>query len=190
MASKRLSADGASEILQFKVTLRHVRPSIWRRFQVPSHYTLAALHEVLQVVMGWWNSHLHEFRIGETRWGEPDDDFGSDVVDERSVTIADLELKVKARLVYTYDFGDTWEHDLVLEKVISVESRPVRAAVIAGKRAAPPEDCGGPWGYANLCHVLAHPRHKEHAEMKEWAGEIEPDEFDVEELNAELKQLR
>lgn len=172
-------------IYQFKITLKDVRPPVWRRFLVPDWITLEDFNEVVEDVMGWFGLHLHEFIINGVRYGSPDPDGDHDfdeVVDERSVTLRKLRLSVKDKIRYDYDFGDDWRHDLLLEKVLPADER-VLPVCLKGARACPPEDSGGPWGYQELLEVLKNPEHEDYESVKEWIGEIDPEDFDLESLN-------
>ena len=142
-------------IYQLKVTLKWSRPPIWRRLQIASTDNLEDLHIALQIVMGWTNSHLHEFASGRDRFGVPDEEFSSDVHDEIEYRMDQVLQKEKDRLNYTYDFADGWEHDVVLRR--SFEAKGARESLqwLDGVGACPPEDCGGPSGFRNLCESLA-----------------------------------
>ena len=180
----------APKARQIKVTLSGIRPPIWRRLAVSDEATLAQLHDVLQVAMGWEDCHLHCFRIDGVRYG-PDDERGFDLdeTDESTVTVAQAFATAR-RGVYEYDFGDSWEHELLVEKTEVPAVLSGVALCSTGKRACPPEDCGGVWGYANLLSGLADPTHEEHDELLEWAGEdFDPEAFEPEVVNAYLKQL-
>lgn len=179
----------ADTAYQLKITMREIRPPIWRRVRVPGDVTLARVHNVLQEAFGWTNTHLHQFRVGHECFGVPDRDGwgGPDVIDERRVRLDDVA-QVKSRLVYEYDFGDGWEHDVVVERVDPV-SEPVPTC-LDGRRSRPPEDCGGPHGYANLLEALGDPNHPEHAEMREWAGPyFHPEECDLAFINKQLRAV-
>jgi hypothetical protein len=174
-----------AEIYQIKVTLNGSKPPIWRRIQVPGNYTLAQMHAVLQVVMGWTNSHLHAFTVGGISFGHPDPEL--DFEDERKVRLSQLVPEEKARFLYEYDFGDNWEHVLEVEKILPPEPGAQYPVCLAGKRAGPPEDCGGVWGYADFLEAIRDPEHPEHEEMREWVGgEFDPEAFDREAINREL----
>ena len=177
-------------VYRLKVTIRHVRPPVWRRLEVPGDVTLSDLHRVLQAAFGWSDSHLHQFVVGGRFYGEPDpeNDWGPTVVDERRVRLGALAAQGVKKLVYEYDFGDGWEHDVVVEKATPPESGVAYPRCLAGRRACPLEDSGGPWGYANLLTVLGDPEHPEHAELREWAGEeLDPEAFDIDMINAALR---
>ena len=179
------------EIYQLKVTLSGVKPPIWRRVLVPCDLTLAQLHTVLQTAMGWENYHLHEFRIGGLTIGAPDPDAPRTLLNEKKVRLRNVLDKVGAKGVYTYDFGDGWEHNIVVEKVLTPEPGVEYPVCTAGKRRGPPEDSGGPFGYENLLEALGNPKHEEHKAMREWIGEgFEPEVFSVDDVNRRLALLR
>ena len=179
-------------IYQIKVTLRHIHPPIWRRIQVAGDTHLGQLHHILQDVMGWTDSHLHAFVIGGDTYGVPDPDFPDDMEmeNERNVRL-DKIAQEGGTLIYEYDFGDNWEHKLKIEKVFEPEPGTPYPACIKGQRACPPEDCGGPWGYANVLEALNDPGHEEHEEMREWVGEeFDPELFELDEVNEILQAGR
>ncbi len=122
--------------------------------------SLSRLHAVLQIVMGWTNSHLHQFKAGGRYYGEPDPEFAEmlEVVDERQVRLNQIAPDVKARFVYEYDFGDSWEHELVVEKILSAEKGAQYPRCMDGKRACPPDDVGGVWGYQDFLEAMRDPR--------------------------------
>jgi hypothetical protein len=179
----------AERLLQLKVTLLDIEPPIWRRILVPDNYSLAELHEILQVAMGWTFSHLHSFRWQNEHWGEPseeDDVFGTPTQDERHGFLLRFFTKTGDCLLYEYDFGDGWEHQIELERAEPFDpARPVPVC-LAGARACPPEDCGGAGGYADILHALKHPRARGRAELLEWLDEYDPEAFDVEAVNRRL----
>ncbi len=139
------------DVLQLKIALRGVsKPSVWRRVQVRADATFAALHEVIQAAFGWTDTHLHSFEYEGVRIGIPDPEWEDDCADETETTLAEVLLGPKDRIRYAYDFGDDWEHDIVLEKVSEPNADDSRPVLMTGKGACPPEDCGGPWGYAEM----------------------------------------
>jgi len=181
---------------QLKITLQGSKPPIWRRVVVMPTLTFASLHQVIQLAMGWDDCHLHEFNVNGERIGRPpaaDDLMGmeadDDLRDERKVRLSQFLLQPKQKFSYTYDFGDSWEHLLVLEKILpGAVAKPI---CLAGKMACPPEDCGGLYGYMRLLDVLSHPRHPEHEEMKEWCGDNwDAEAFDVEATNRCLAKVK
>ena len=175
---------------QIVVTLCEIDdPPVWRRLLVPSATSLNRLHDVLQAAMGWQNSHLHSFTDGHRTYGHPDPELG--FRDERSVRLGDLDTD---RLGYTYDFGDGWEHEIVVEAVIDAEAGEHYPCCLDGGGACPPEDCGGPPGYQQLRAVLADPTDAEHLDMVAWLGlsraaEFDAGAFDVGEVNQRLRSL-
>ena len=171
-------------VLELKVTLREVVPPVWRRVRVRSTTTLGKFHDLLQVVMGWTNSHLHEFEAGGATYGERDPEF-SERKSDRVALLGDVLRQAGDRLVYEYDFGDGWEHDVVLENVLPPDpGRGKYPCVLAGARACPPEDCGGAGGYEDLLRVLGDPSDPEHEHTVRWVnGSFDPEEFDAAALN-------
>jgi hypothetical protein len=193
--AKKKQEKAPSEIYQLEITLLGSKPRIWRRFEVPANITLASLHYIIQTVMGWENSHLHQFTIGEERYGEiiPDVVSGMDLemTDERKIKLGDVVGNVGDRFMYEYDFGDSWEHGLKVLKTGPPEPGVRYPVCLAGKRACPPEDCGGVWGYENLLEIIADPSHEEHGSMMEWLGEeFDPEAFDLDEINGTLRRMR
>lgn len=172
-------------MLTLKVTLRHVQPPVWRRLRVPSTITLGDLHDVLQTSLGWSNSHMHMFRIGRDYYGVADHE-DPQTQNEKKIQLEQIT-KATPRFVYAYDMGDDWEHDVVLEKS---DSTSETISCLDGKRAVPPEDCGGPPGYENLLKALANPTHPEHDDLKEWVGPYwKVDHFDIGLVNKELRRI-
>jgi hypothetical protein len=179
--------------LILKITLRGIRPPVWRRVRVASDMTLRTLHQVIQEAMGWQDAHLHEFEVGKRRYGEPSDDGWPGMErthSESKVKLGSLVDQGIRRFQYLYDFGDGWEHAVAIEKIGPLDPQQQYPSLITGKRACPPEDCGGVPGYYRLLEVLADPTDEEHAELSEWVGDdFDPDRFDAEALNAALAAL-
>jgi hypothetical protein len=180
---------GTGKILQFKVTLREIDPPIWRRIQVPAAYTFWDLHVAMQDAMGWTDSHLHEFCVGDPadraapRIGIPNDDaFEGDpeTLPGWQVPVLEHLREPGDRVAYEYDFGDGWEHEVVLEEILPRASAGKYPRCIAGERACPPEDCGGVPGYESLLEALRDPDHEQHEEFVEWlGGAYDPAAFDA-----------
>jgi hypothetical protein len=144
-------AIGPDEILQLKITLKGIsKPPVWRRVQVRADTTFATLHQIIQAAFGWTDTHLHSFEYEGEQIGVPDPESGDECADEGATTLEVVLLGPKDRVRYTYDFGDNWEHDIVLEKVMEPDTNDERPVLLTGRGACPPEDCGGPWGYAEL----------------------------------------
>jgi hypothetical protein len=180
---------------QLKITLREVKPAVWRRLLIPADFKLDRVHRTLNWAMGWTDSHLHEFEVGKQRYGIPDVWEASpdeeDVIPERKVTLSTVLPKEQSRGRYIYDFGDFWQHDLLVEKILEADVDGVYPVCLDGKGACPPEDCGGVSGYAELRKVIADPAHPEHQSMLLWlGGHFHPDEFSVAQVNARLRSLR
>ncbi len=181
------------EIYQIKVTLRDSRPPIWRRIQVSSDTTLAKLHRILQRVMGWEDAHLHQFIIRDERYGVPDkEDVGPrQTRDERKYILREVVPGERSQFGYNYDFGDYWQHVLVVEKTFPPEEGVRYPVCLAGARACPPEDVGGLPGYENFLEAMRNPEHPEHNEFSEWiGGDFDPEAFDLGEINQTLRSLR
>jgi len=191
MAAK---ASDAGSIYRLKVTLRDIRPPVWRRIEVPGELTLAALHDVLQTAFGWTESHLHQFDVDGALFAVPIADglgWGREVEDEVRARLCDVVGKRVKKFTYEYDFGDGWEHVIAVEAIVPAEPGSAYPRCLAGRRAGPPEDCGGPWGYAELLAAVADPDHPDHEDMCDWlGGGSDPGAFDVDAVNASLAPLR
>lgn len=171
-------------VYQFKITLKEVKPTVWRRIQVPESYTFWHLHVAIQDAMGWMDSHLHAFRVVNPKTGEqdeigiPDDDGDLEFIPGWEVDIADYFSTENRTAGYEYDFGDDWEHSVVLEKILPSEKGFQYPVCLDGERSCPPEDCGGPPGYERFLEAIKNPRHKEHKSMLEWVGGgFDPEDF-------------
>ena len=184
---------GDGRIYQLKVALKGSKPPIWRRILIPADMELIDLHDAIQAAMGWDDAHLHQFKQGRTFYlPDPEDGFmgfgGFDTEDSTGVRVGDLLHKEKDKIVYEYDFGDSWEHTVTLEKILDPEEGLAYPVCIKGKRACPPEDCGGIWGYYNLLEILDDPKCDEHQGMLDWVGDdIDPEAFDLDAANARMK---
>jgi hypothetical protein len=173
------------QIFQFKITLKDVKPPIWRRIQVPGACTFWDLHVAIQDAMGWLGYHLHEFRLrapdgGMLSIGIPDEDFDSGILPGWKHRVAKYLSLAQPRCEYVYDFGDDWRHKVELEKVLPAEPNVTYPRCLKGRRASPPEDCGGPWGYAELLEVLADPQHEQYGEAKAWVEMMKERPFNPE----------
>lgn len=196
-AVETTSGKAHPAIYQLKVVLLGTKPLIWRRLQVPGNANLGWLHAVLQVAMGWTNSHLHHFLTADARYSDPStiDDMGFDDEpdrDEAKATLAQVAPDEDAPFGYEYDFGDSWEHEITVEKILPPDTAAATTALcLEGARACPPEDCGGIWGYAELLKTLKNPKHPEHQMMKEWLGRpFDAEAFDVAKANLWLRKLK
>ena len=184
----------ANKIYQIQVALKECKPKIWRRLLIPSNLLLSDLHKIIQTAMGWTNTHLHQFiknrtyytvkMEGDDMWDEMDN------VDYKKMKISDLLTKEKERISYEYDFGDGWQHEVILEKILPVDDTIKYPICLTGKMNCPPEDCGGVWGYENMLEILKQPKHEEYEELVEWLGDedFDPEYFDKEEVNELLRE--
>jgi hypothetical protein len=176
----------SGRVYQLHIALRGIRPPVWRRVQVPGTLPLAGLHDVIQTVFGWTDSHLHQFFIGDAAYGRPMD-FDEAVLDEAASTLAEAVGARVKRFMYVYDFGDDWVHDVAVEKLIAGNSGSERPLCIGGKRRRPPEDCGGVPRYREFLKAIRDPSHEEHEAMLEWVGgSFDPEVFDVAAVNRGL----
>jgi hypothetical protein len=192
-ASKRAGRSPAlPTIYQVKITIEEIEPPIWRRLHVPADMALATFHDVIQAAFGWWNYHLHQFLVDSLHFGVPDPEFADELpatIDERNVRLRDL---VRAsKMVYEYDFGDSWNHLIEIESLSVDVDLGVRYPVCTGgERARPPEDCGGTAGYQELLEILATPDHEEHRSMKTWVGRtFDPEKFDLRAVNRAMRRV-
>jgi hypothetical protein len=151
---------------------------IWRRIRVPESYSLHQLHRILQLLFGWLDYHLYAFELGDRRFEAPDPEAEGE--DSNRTTLASLHLAANARLEYTYDFGDEWLHEIVVETVVpGVDDVDLLPELLDGERAGPHEDSGGPGLYMERLLAFRDPTRPEHDELQEWAGaHYDPDRFD------------
>jgi hypothetical protein len=178
--------ERATPIYQLKVTLEGSKPPIWRRLQVAEDTTLGELHDIIQVAMGWTDSHLHQFIVGGTYYGLPDPDWDDlhEMRDERQFRLDEIAAKEGTKFRYEYDFGDSWLHEVLVEKIMSPAPEEEYPLCVKGRRACPPEDVGGIWGYEEFLEAIRDPKHPEHEEYLEWiGGPFDPEEFDLDETN-------
>ena len=161
--------------LQFKIQLKGIsEPSVWRRVIIPENFTFDRFHKVIQAAFGWYNCHLYEFSpqgLGSYPTISIPSDFDWDDKPDMNATKTKLNkifTEEKQKYIYTYDFGDTWEHIITLEKITD-DNLSKQASCIGGKGACPPEDCGGVWGYTSFLEVISDPQNPEYDEMREWA---------------------
>ena len=176
------------QFFQIKITLKDTKPPIWRRILVAPEITLNKLHDVLQIAMGWTNSHLHQFETSLGYIADPEFEL-EEAESSKKATLQSVLHGPKSHIRYEYDFGDGWDHQVLLEKLVELDE-PVLARCLEGARACPPEDCGGFWGYDNMLAILKDPKHPEYKSMNEWLGSrFDPEAFDVEAINKLLARL-
>jgi hypothetical protein len=177
------------QIYQLRVSLADVVPLVWRRVQLPGAYTLDRVHRVIQYAMGWQDYHLHSFEVDGVQYGEPDPDGELALRDELEVRL-DAVVAKGGRFGYTYDFGDWWEHQVVVEDVFGAEPDERYPVCVAGERACPPEDVGGAFGYAELLTAFTDPDHPEHRPMRRLVGtRFDPDAFEPDRATTLLRRL-
>lgn len=182
------------DIIQLKITLQGTTPPIWRRVLVEKTTTFFELHHIIQISMGWQNSHLYEFEINGFRIAEANEDLDLELEDKtENASTAILESvisRTKEKIKYTYDFGDSWEHQILLEKFLTRDEKIKYPICIDGKLNCPPEDCGGIRGFYGMLNIINNKRHPERKEMLEWlGGQYDTEYFDKNEINQELASI-
>ncbi|MGW2557455.1 plasmid pRiA4b ORF-3 family protein [Streptomyces sp. NPDC001635] len=187
-AAPSRSAKPSGFVLQLRVSLAHIHPMIWRRLLVPANIPLSRLHQVIQATMGWQNCHLHVFNTPAGDFGPPDDGLGHR--NEQKIHLHAVASKPGDRIDYIYDLADEWVHHIKIEKILPHVPGVIYPRCAAGKRACPPEDCGGPWGYAEILAAINNPKHEQHQEVIEWLnGPYDPDHLNLDEINQLLSKL-
>lgn len=183
----------AQAVLQIEIALLRTKPPIWRRVLVPAEFTLEELHHVVQTAMGWENCHLHQFYIGKQRFGVPNPSGafmgGSPTINETKTCLANLLNGIGSKATYIYDFGDSWEHSLTVEKILPAEPGIGYPLCTGGKLAGPPEDCGGIPGFYHMLEALADPNHEDHDDMRDWIESFDPEAFSIEAVNQRLRRI-
>ena len=177
------------QVCQFKITLKDIKPAIWRRVQVESDITLRQLSCIIQAAMGWGGGHLYMFIIGGAEYSAPHED-SVGIKDDSKAVLGKLLAKGPKQFTYEYDMGDGWKHSIVLEATLPAEAGKTYPLCLAGARACPPEDCGGTYGYEDFLKAIGDKKHPQHKEMLDWiGGDFEPELFDLEETNAVLAEI-
>ncbi|MGH7084279.1 MAG: plasmid pRiA4b ORF-3 family protein [Acetobacteraceae bacterium] len=181
----------ASQIVHLRIALDEVKPAVTRRVEVPLTIHLDRLHLVLQAAMGWTNSHLYEIRAQDAGWGMPNPDSDDGLRDASKARLADALKDARAKsLTYLYDFGDGWEHSLRIERIADAVPGIAYPRLVEAVGRCPPEDVGGPWGYADFLEALADPNHEEHADKLEWiGGHFDPTNAEAESLAEDVRRL-
>jgi len=181
------------DIYRVHVSLREIEPAIWRRIELSSQTTLKQLHRILQIAMGWENCHLHEYIIDGQHYGtvDPAYDGPGEIIRETGVRLATVLPEPGAEILYVYDLGDYWQHDVRLEAVFPAEPGIKYPRILDGSRSCPPENSGVPGGYADLLEILLDPTHEEFGNMREWAGlQFNAEIFSVDASNERLLKNR
>ena len=186
--------NSQDKIYQIKIGILETNPLVWRRFLVPSRITLHRLHLVLQCVMGWKNYHLYRFKQGEKEYGEPDpeNDFNElHFASSKRIKLGDIVREERSLFLYEYDFGDCWEHQILVERILEREDNKQYPVCLAGENACPPEDSGGTWGYAEKLDIIQNHEHEEYLDIKTWLGKgFDPKKFDIKTVNRRLLSMR
>jgi hypothetical protein len=180
-------------IYQLYVVLKDIEPLIWRRIQVSGNVSLYRLNLIVQKSMGWTNSHLNQFLINESTYGLKlgFDEYEDDIKDEKRFKLIKLITEENAKFDYIYDLGDDWEHEVIVEKIMTPAEGVQYPVCIDGRRTCPPEDCGGPSGYQEFIEAVCDPAHPEHQAMIDWLGyKFDPLAFDLESVNKKLRKMR
>jgi hypothetical protein len=186
------TTDPLGPVYQLRIELLHIQPPIWRRILVPASIKLPKLHFVLLCAMGWNGGHLHEFAFGGTRYGEQDPDFMDDPsMRDQADAALNKALGTLKSFTYVYDFGDDWQHRVKVEKILPPSTESRLPLCVAGSNACPPEDVGGPPGYAQFLEAINDPSHEDHQEMLEWwGGRYDAEEFDLDAVNEMLSGIK
>ncbi len=182
-----------NEIIQLKITIQGTKPPVWRQIQVEKSITFSQLHTILLIVMGWDGGHLYEFLVDGIRISEPssdDEGWGGGIHDSSKIKLDSLISDSKTKIVYTYDFGDDWEHKIVLEGYHNKDETQYYPVCIDGKQCCPPEDCGGIYAFSELLKTLKNKNHPDYDDTLEWVGEdYDSEKFDIVKVNKNLRQL-
>ena len=182
----------ASPIYQLRIELLDVEPTIWRRILVPAAIKLNKLHVVLLWTMGWAGGHLHEFVIGPDHYGIPDPNYDTPPLIQREDRVMlGAALGAHRAFTYLYDYGDGWEHQVTVEKILSPAPGLKSPKCLDGAHACPPEDVGGPPGYIEFLQAISDPEHDEYESMLEWCGgSFDPTTFRLDDINHRLRQIK
>ena len=179
-------------VARLKITLDDVKPRVLRRIDVPLTLRLDRLHMVLQAALGWTDAHLWEIRAGDIGWGPQDEeDFGDGPLDARKARLIDVigDIGIET-LHYLYDFGDGWDHTIKIERLLDPAPNINYPVLLEAKGRCPPEDVGGPLGYAEFLKAIADPHHARHDEFMQWhSSDFDPYDLDIEAISIELQAL-
>lgn len=185
-----------NDIIQLKVTLQDTEPRIWRRVLVDRGTVFFDFHHILQIAFGWKNSHLFEFRYNNCKISEKSEDFDEDefgdstFIDSIFVALGAFLIKENQKFIYEYDFGDSWQHEIIVEKFLPADPKQKYPVCIGGEMSCPPEDCGGTHGFEQLLKIIADKKHPEYKDMMTWVGKkYDPKYFDKDAVNKKFKSL-
>ena len=187
-----MPTSSPTPLYSLRIELQYIEPLIWRRVLVPVNIALPDLHKVFQAAMGWTDCHLHSFTIDNKRYGIPDDDFPElRIVNEKGRFLNLVLAETVREFTYEYDFGDQWDHRVVVESTPKAKPEFPYPLCVAGERACPPEDVGGAHGYQDFIEVIRNPEHDLHDRLTLWAGGFfDPEGFDVNAVNERLKTAK
>ena len=182
--------SASTKYVSLRIELLHIKPLVWRRLMVPASMALLDLHLAIQGAMGWTNSHLHQFEIDGKSYGEPDEYGEIEIVSEKGQKLSAALGKGVTEFMYQYDFGDNWQHRIVVEQAQKAHPAWLGPLCVAGERACPPEDIGGAHGYQEFLEAIADPEHDEHVHLLTWVGGIfDPNGFDINSANERIATL-
>ena len=185
------SSKSVSRIYQIKIVLQDSKPPIWRRLLISDSINLYKFHQIIQIAMGWTDSHLHQFVIDDEYYSIPSPDDMRPIIDERRYKVNQVAPLENDKLFYEYDFGDSWGHEILVEKITLSDPDVKYPICVKGERACPPEDVGGIWGYQDFLEAMYDPDHEEHDRFFDWWGsEFDSESFDLEGINLALRQLK
>jgi hypothetical protein len=186
-----MGKSASDRLWQVKITLKGVQPPIWRRIQIRD-CTLVKLHEHIQLAMGWQNAHLYQFTVDDVLYSDPtlSDELYSECVDARAVRLSEfVHENVRAfSILYDYDFGDSWQHEIRFEGLQRAEKGEPYPLCVGGARACPPEDVGGVYGFAQYLEAIANRKHERHKELLEWSGPFDPEAFDAKAVTKRMQR--
>jgi hypothetical protein len=177
-------------IFELEIVLNDVEPRVWRVIQVPNSVPLRKLHKVIQTAMGWENCHRYNYERSGIVFGQPDPDYLDDTIDDRKIALCCLLKQEGDTMIYVYDFGDDWQHQVTLRRVLPEDAETIYPLCTDGATACPPEDVGGPHGYADYLEALRDPDHEEHEQYLAWRGPFDPKAFDLRKVNRQLQRMK
>ena len=182
--------ESLREVYKLDIRLNDIEPPIFRKVLVSNDVDLSTLHHILQITMGWNDTHLHQYLIDDKRYGTPDPDFDDGTMEESSIKLRTAVKRPGDKMIYEYDFGDGWEHTITLEEILPYTHDIKLPQCISGERSCPPEDVGGAYAYQEFLEGYLNSSHPDHSNLIQWAGEyFEPEFFDIVEVNGLYKQL-
>ena len=184
-----MSASPTESIATLRIEIKYIEPFIWRRVAVRTSINVVALHKVIQAAMGWLDYHLWEFVVDERKYGVPDPD-RPHVKNGATTQLATILASGMSEFDYIYDFGDNWEHRIIVEEIKLAETGEKYPRFLGGERRCPPEDCGGPPGYFDFIENIARKNSKKAKEALDWYGApYDPDDIDEEQINITLRRI-